>query len=289
MSRQQTANSRQGTRSLRSTAYYLLSTVICVLCVLFGEMSLPVTRAEEGLKDDGANLGPELLPQGDFEKGKDSPDGWDEVDDLTSFYVKRADGSGKEGKCLKFDSDVYNKEVEARKKEMKLAKKKRPRAKPKTKTTGKKYNTVAGGKGALLWSYYVEVEPGDTYRLVAQVKTYAPEVKIFVKGYAKVRGRMRIGYKKYLTCKPQDQNELGQWKFYTTDFIPQNPHNKKLKFKWIKVMIMVFWPPGEAYVDNISIRKILKTTKKDDKKGRSKSHHGGAENTEKNKGEKPKK
>ena len=207
---------------------------------------------KDGEKD--ISVGPELLANGDFEKGKDGPEDWDEADDLSSFHVKRP---GSKGRCLRFDSDVYPADVDARAEEMKLPKGKRPKAQPKTPTSGKKYNTIAGGRGALLWSDYVEVEPGANYLLRAEVNTYAPEVKLFIKGYAEVRGEKRIGYKKYLTCLPEDKNDLGSWKTYICDFTPENPHNKKLKFKWAKVMIMVFWPPGEAYVDNISIKKIL--------------------------------
>jgi hypothetical protein len=223
-------------------------------------LMLAAARAGEGLIEDGAKLGPEMLINGDFEKGDGTPEGWDEVDDLSSYYVKRPGGKGM---CLKFDSDIYPKDVDARAEEMKLPRDKRPRAKPKTPTSGKKYNTIAGGRGALLWSDYIEVESGSTYRLVAEVNTYAPEVKLFIKGYAEVKGERRIGYKKYLTCLPEDKNNLGNWVWYSTDFTPENPHNKKLKFNWIKVMIMVFWPPGEAYIDNISIKKILEPGKKE--------------------------
>ena len=233
-------------------------------------LALSLAPAGEGLIEDGSRLGPELLPQGNFEKAKKNaktPEGWDDVDDLTSFYVDRPDGNGK---CLKFDSDVYDKEARARREEMKLPRDKRPPAKPKTPTTGPKYDTVAGGSGALLWSDYADVEPGATYRLVAEVNTYAPEVKIFIKGYMTHRGERRIAYKKYLKCKPEDEGELGKWKYYSTDFTPGNPYNKRIKIEWVKVMIMVFWPPGEAYVDNVSIKKIVKPGGDEEKKKKGK-------------------
>jgi len=224
---------------------------------------LTTVQAREGLIEDGANLGPELLPQGDFENGEGSPEGWDEVDDISGYWVKRPGGKGK---CLKFDSDIYPKDVDARAEEMKLPRDKRPKARPKTPTSGKKYNTIAGGRGALLWSDYVEVEPGATYRFVAEVNTYAPETKLFIKGYTEIKGERRIGYKKYLKCIPEDKNDLGSWKFYSQDFTVENPYNKSMKFKWVKVMIMVFWPPGEAYIDNVSIKKVIAPGKKEDGK-----------------------
>ena len=207
-------------------------------------------------------VGPELVPNFGFEKGTSTPDGWDDVDDLTTFHVKRPDGKGK---CLKCDSDVYEKEVAVRREEMKKSRDKRPKATPKTPTSGKKYNTVAGGKGALLWSDYIDVEPGAEYMLSAEVNTYAPEVFVYIKGYTEHKGERRIIYKGRLVCKPEDKNELGQWKYYYRQFTPENPHNKKLQVKWVKVMLMIFWPPGEAYLDNISIRKILEPGKNEEK------------------------
>jgi hypothetical protein len=226
--------------------------VPAVLLAAVAVLVLAIAQAGEGIIDDGATLGPELLPQGDFEKGKDSPDGWDEVNDLSSYYVDRPGGKGK---CLKFDSDVYPADVEKRAKEMELPRDKRPKAKPKKPTSGPKYDTIAGGSGALLWSDYFDVEHEATYRFVAEVNTYAPEAKLFIKGYALVEDERRIVYKKYLKCIPEDKNELGSWKFYSQDFTPQHP---SYKIQWAKVEIMVFWPPGEAYIDNISIKKVLK-------------------------------
>ncbi len=219
-------------------------------------------------------VGPELAPNCGFEKGaRSAPEGWDEVDGLSSYYIKRP---GAKGRCLKFDSDVYPADVDARAEQMKLPADKRPKAKPKKPTSGKKYDTIAGTRGALLWSDYIEVEPGVNYLLRAEVNTYAPEVKVFIKGYALKDGERRIGYKKYLVCLPEDKNELGSWKLYICDFTPENPLNKRLKFKWVKVMIMVFWPPGEAYVDNISIRKIIGAAEKEEgKKSPPEKKEGG--------------
>src|SRR5436309_15292565 len=45
-----------------------------------------------------------LVPNGDFEAGTDSPTGWQKVDGLTTFWVK--DPDGKRGKVIKFDTDV---------------------------------------------------------------------------------------------------------------------------------------------------------------------------------------
>jgi hypothetical protein len=237
----------------------ILTAVFAALIALI----FAVAQAGEGIIEDGAKLGDELITNGDFEKGKDSPDGWDEkkLDNLTTFYIKRPGGKGK---CLKFDSDVYDKEAKARYKEMKLPKDKRPKAKAKTPTTGPKYNTIGGLGGALMWSEYFDVEHGSTYRIVAEVNTYAPEVKIFTKGYALFKKDRRVVYKKYLSCIPEDKNELGTWKYYSQDLTFQSSGDK-YKVRWAKIMIMVYWPAGEAYVDNISVKKVTKQDEEEKK------------------------
>src|ERR1700676_4229271 len=47
---------------------------------------------------------PNLIPNGDFEAGDDTPTGWQTVDGLTTFWVK--DDDPKHGKAIKFDTDV---------------------------------------------------------------------------------------------------------------------------------------------------------------------------------------
>src|SRR6476646_2154106 len=54
-------------------------------------------------KDD-VKPGQNLVPNGDFEKGTDTPEGWQLVDGLTTFWID--DPDKKRGKILKFDTDV---------------------------------------------------------------------------------------------------------------------------------------------------------------------------------------
>src|SRR4051794_18084175 len=55
-----------------------------------------------------ANKPRNLVPNGDFEEGKDTPTGWQAVDGLTTFWVK--DPDPRHGKVIKFDTDVYQKQ-----------------------------------------------------------------------------------------------------------------------------------------------------------------------------------
>ena len=62
--------------------------------------SPPRPRLAADPKKDGKNL----VPNGDFEDGTDTPARWQTVDGLTAFYAR--DPDPKHNKCVKFDTDV---------------------------------------------------------------------------------------------------------------------------------------------------------------------------------------
>lgn len=214
------------------------------------------------LADDKTNekpekLGEEVLLNGDFEKPdedcKDVPAGWDEPDDLTVFWVANPHG---DGKVLKFDSAVLKNEVKARKEEMKIPREKRPKAKPKTPPTEKqKYGTIAATYGAQIWSHYFPLEHGKTYIVSVRYLSERPKAKLFIKGYAEFGKERRIVYRAHLPLNPK-KDELNRWKEFWMEFTPKNP-NPNLKVKWGKVELMIYWPPGIAYADDVSIRPVL--------------------------------
>jgi len=187
-----------------------------------------------------------LVKNGDFEAGKYSPDQWEEVNDLTTFWVQREDG---EGRCLRFDTDVYAWEYRARREEMKLPREKRPPAKPKTPPVGDKYDTVGGLDGAFLSSDDIEVEPGATYRLRAEVMSRGPEMKLFVKAYGEVKGERRVLWRTSQSYRQPD----GKWRTIEHTFVPAQPGKN---IRWVRIMPYAFWPCGEAFVDNVVLEKV---------------------------------
>jgi len=214
--------------------------------------------ADDANEEKPKNLGEEVLPNGDFEKAdkkcKDIPAGWDEPDELTVFWVDSPDGKGK---VLKFDSAVLEDEVKARKEEMKLPREKRPKPKPKTEPTERqKYKTIAATYGAQIWSHYFPLEHGKTYVVSVRYYSERPKAKLFIKGYAEFGKERRIVYRAHLPLDPK-KDELNSWKEFWMEFTPQNP-NPNLKVKWGKVKLMIYWPPGVAYADDVSIRPLLK-------------------------------
>jgi hypothetical protein len=148
--------------------------------------SLPAAPASKNFdpKTDGKNL----VPNGDFEEGGESPKGWQTVDGLTSFYVK--DEDPKHGKCIRFDTDVqqgqaydwWAKYAEAESHaafldffgEHKLSRRfKTPSPKEAPKklpTVEPKYDTIAGNDGVWFWSDYFPIEKGKAYWLTLDAK-----------------------------------------------------------------------------------------------------------------------
>ncbi|HIE53109.1 MAG TPA: hypothetical protein EYP85_15265 [Armatimonadetes bacterium] len=187
-----------------------------------------------------------LVPNGDLERGKEVPLGWEEPDDLTTFWERRPEG----GHCFRFDTDVYMHEVKARRAQMKLPRDQRPPAKPKTPTSGPRYNTAAGVSGVWLYSDYLEVEPGATYRLRVEVMSRGPEVKIFVKGYALRHGERRVVWRTYKTYKQPD----GRWRMVERTFTI--PRRAGSPVRWIRLQPYAFWPPGEVFFDNFGVVKV---------------------------------
>jgi len=218
--------------------------------------------AGERPKEKPKNLGDEIIKNGDFETGKDAPEAWDEPNDLTVYWCANPDGKGK---VLKFDSAVLEEEVKARNEEMKKPKEERPKAKQKTEPTdAQKYGTIAASYGAQIWSDYFPLKAGQSYLLTVRYKSGSPAAKVFIKGYAEFGEERRIVYKAHLPVDPKKE-DLNKWVEYWMVFTPRasNPNNE---VKWGKVELMVYWPPGVAYFDDISVRPVLEEKKPDGEK-----------------------
>jgi len=186
-----------------------------------------------------------LVVNGGFEAGGRFPDGWSGVDGLTVFWEKEPDGN----RLIRMDTDVYKAEFMKRKKELAAD----PLSPPwkKSPTSGRKYNTVAGTYGASLFSAPVPVERGAVYRLRVRFKgpsrgeDFVP--KVFVKGYARVRGRYRKVYQAYKACRGTG----GAWKRYERTFSP-TAHTPFVEY--VVVQLYAYWPPGEYFFDDVEVR-----------------------------------
>ena len=121
---------------------------------------------------------PNLIPNGDFEKGDLTPSGWQTVDGLTAFYVK--DDDPKRGKVIKFDTDVL--QSQGYEWWSKIASGASPKDAPKkTPTVEPKYDTLAGLDGVWFWSDPIPIEKGKSYWLTIDVK--GPPILVWLVGY----------------------------------------------------------------------------------------------------------
>lgn len=202
-----------------------------------------------------------LVGNGDFSAGQDSPQGWSRMDNLSTFWAAggadvekaRAEGKKLDGKCLKIDTDVYLKEWEEQQKSMEPGK---PGAsRPKTPTKGDKYDTVAGTKGVAVHSDEIEVKPGASYKLSVSAKGSVKSTdlffpKVFVKGYADVNGEPREVYNTYLACRI---GEVDKWAAFERVF---GPTKRTPAVKKMKVMIYAYWPPGVYGFDDVKIAEV---------------------------------
>ena len=127
---------------------------------------------------------PNLVKNGGFEEGKHTPLFWEPMDGLSTFWV--ADVSP-DGKCVLFDTDVEWDQYNAWHAEFKMGKGKPASQAPKPKR-GTHYNSIGGTAGAHIYSDYVAIEQGATYRFDCDFLGPASNCKVFIKGYAEFKG-----------------------------------------------------------------------------------------------------
>ena len=221
-----------------------------------------------------------LVVNGDFEKGKDSPDGWQQVDGLTTFWVD--DPDKKRGKVIKFDTDVL--QSQGYDWWVKIAKGSKAKDAPKKLPTKEpKYDTLAGLDGVWYWSDFIPVEKGKAYWFTMDYKG-TPDVMAWLVGYEKKEstafGADANAFQEYLkeknTGKVADNKRLfesfinkykwrGQlngryaknlgngWRRFTRDKMPFRPTKPYADVKFVRVLVLPFWPPGVSYLDNVRL------------------------------------
>jgi hypothetical protein len=220
-----------------------------------------------------------LIPNGDFEAGDDSPTGWQTVDGLTTFWVK--DDDPRHGKVIKLDTDVY--QSQGYEWWVKIARK-QARAKDAPKkipTVGDKYDTLAGLDGVWYWSDFVPVEKGKAYWLSFDAK--GPGLMAWLVGYANKEstafGADSAAFQEVLqekvTGRPKDakrgfegfihkyswKGQLAtggsdEWRTYERRAKPFRPTQNTPRVRFVRVLILPFWPPATYYVDNVRLVEV---------------------------------
>lgn len=224
-----------------------------------------------------------LVKNGNFEQRGKTLNGWTTPDNLTIFWER---GGPSPGKCLHLDTDVYRKEWEA-------WKQKKDKSKPpkKTRTSGKKYDTVGGTCGVAVYTCPIAVEKESWYLVEYDIRGPGGEPFLYLKGYRKCDEELakRSGKLLFFTPCPGGpafslvtRGTLGEGRkapqpgdylqTYRKRFISRFPAGntgknwyhfagvahlkKRYHVDSVLLELYAYWPAGDYYFDNVSMRKI---------------------------------
>jgi hypothetical protein len=211
--------------------------------------------------------GPELAPNGGFEKGENgAPTGWGlklyrGFDQLTAFW-EPCEGRGF---VVRVDTDVLHSEAYPRWKEMELPPQERPPARPKTVPLKKQqYKTVGSSDGVHIVSDFIPVERDVEYLFRVDVFSKKTGVKIFVDGYLSRQGRDRHVYRNQKSCgeAPYEKKFLGRWHTYSWRFHPtRTDRGMPLLTQKIRIKLYSYWPRGEVLFDNVSLHAVARRSR----------------------------
>ncbi len=223
-----------------------------VLLELTGRRKKPVPTATPDADAKAPTRGPELVKNGGFETGTKTPDAWQRLDGLTTFWS----AAGPTGKCLKINTDVYHDEWVAWQKKYKAGATADQAPTP-TPTTGPKYDTVAGIYGVAYDSAPIPVTPGKAYKVSIQYKGKSTDFffpKLFIRGWADVGGEKRVVYDAYLALRCATAGK--QWESNVR--ICEIPTDTQSKIEYVVLKVYAYWPPGTFYFDNVSMKEVAR-------------------------------
>jgi hypothetical protein len=171
----------------------------------------------------GAADGPNLV-RGDFDRGKDHPEGWDP---LPAGVTWLSDESKPGNRYIRFTQD----------------------------------EGVAGSTGVLYYSDYFPVDAGATYRFHCRFRTSGSAVKVFIKAYdefptkARDKGGKPLGTERREVYRSQQnlQGPVNAWTNQTQDFTPKHT---RFTPRWGRVMLYAYWPAGTVDWDSVEVVKV---------------------------------
>jgi hypothetical protein len=220
-----------------------------LLLELTGRKKKPVQEATPEADAKVPTIGPELVKNGGFEAGTKSPDNWQRIDGLTTFWP----AEGRTGKGLKVVTDVYHDQWVEWQKQYKAGATadKAPKA---AQTSGAKYDTVAGIYGVAYDSDPIPVTPGKSYKISVSYKGTSDDFffpKLFIRGWAKVDNTDQVVYDAYLALRCATGGKDWESNVRIIDV----PRDTQSPIKFIKLKIYAYWPPGTFYFDDVSMKE----------------------------------
>ena len=221
-----------------------------ILMELTGRRKKPVTEATPEADAKVPTTGPELARNGGFETGAKTPDGWQRLDGLTTFWS----AGGASGKCLKIFTDVYHDEWMAWQKKHKAGADAADAPTP-TPTKGPKYDTVAGIYGVAFDSEPIPVTPGKAYKVGIQYKGKSTDFffpKLFIRGWGEVAGEKRVVYDAYLALRCVEGGDDWRQQFRICEI----PTDTQAPVEYLVLKVYAYWPPGTYYFDNVTLKEV---------------------------------
>jgi hypothetical protein len=261
---------------------------IAVLVALVGLAAAappkPPPPEEPGTAKPPKLKGPNLVPNGDFEGGDATPDHWQTVDGLSSFWVKTDDPA--HGKVIKIDTDIL--QSQGYDWWVKIAKGASPKDAPKKEPSKdpNKYDTLAGLDGVWFWSDFIPIEKGKAYWLTVDARGPGGGMLGWLVGYpekastafgadagafqeyleGKTTGKLpdrsrgfepfikKYKYRGQLSSLAQSSPDA--WKTFSRRELVFRPTEKTPDVRFVRVLLYAYWPPGEYYFDNVSLHEV---------------------------------
>ena len=200
-------------------------------------------------------VGENLVANAGFEAGDKSPDGWQRIDGLTTFWVA---GERPTGKRVRFDTNVYHSQWKAWQEKYKAGAT-ADEAPAKVPTSGPKYDTVAGLYGVAYFSDPIAVRPGTSYKVEVDYRgksvlggavEFFP--KLFIRGYGEVAGEKRVVYDAYLALRCKTQAK--EWEHNVR--IITIPTDMRTPVEFVRLMLYAYWPPDLYWFDNVTMKEV---------------------------------
>lgn len=182
--------------------------------------------------------GENLVRNGDFEEGRHGvPEGWDKVDGKGVFW---GEAPGRVGLAIRLDTSVSERDMQSSWERAGLTNRWSI-----PKPAG---NAIADTYGLSYYSTNFPCRAGESYRVSCDTMG-AGAVKVWVRGYGEFRGRRVRRYEAVMNVPASP----GKWRTTTMDF---NPTARRPEVDELRVMLYVWYPPGEYWFDNICVEAI---------------------------------
>ena len=172
---------------------------------------------------------------------------------------------------------------------VKIAKGASPKDAPaKLPTQDPKYDTLAGNDGVWFWSDPVPVEKGKAYWLMIDARGPG-EIMVWLVGYPEKpstafgadAAAFQEALKEKTSGKPPPQKRgrepflhtydwkgqlkttpTNEWKTFARREMPFRPTANTPNVRWMRVVIMPYWPPGEYFVGNVRLTEYQEKEKR---------------------------